>query len=112
MIPVIFLSAHAGAEARVEALLQGADDYLVKPFQSRELLARCNIHLQLGKMRIELERRVEERTKALVESEIRYRGLADRYSTLSVLSPVGIFMTNEHGDLSCTSPPSASSRSC
>lgn len=30
LIPVIFLSAQAGAEARAEALEQGADDYLVK----------------------------------------------------------------------------------
>lgn len=59
LIPVIFLSAEAGSEARVEALLQGADDYLVKPFQSRELLARVNVHLQLGKMRTELEKRGE-----------------------------------------------------
>lgn len=57
LIPVIFLSAQAGDSARVEALLSGADDYLVKPFQGRELLARVNIHLQLGKMRLELERR-------------------------------------------------------
>jgi DNA-binding response OmpR family regulator len=89
LIPVIFLSADASPEVRVSALLAGADDYLCKPFQSRELLARVNVHLQLSKMRLELERRVEERTRALIESEMRYRGLADRYSTLSLLSPVG-----------------------
>lgn len=58
-------------------------------------------HLQLGKMRKELERRVEERTRALNESEGRYRGLADRYSTLSVLSPVGIFLIDHVGNLTC-----------
>ncbi|KAM0790952.1 hypothetical protein ACM66B_004257 [Microbotryomycetes sp. NB124-2] len=104
LIPVIFLSAQAGQEARVEALLSGADDYLVKPFQGRELLARVNIHLQLGKMRIELERRVEERTRALIESEMRYRGLADRYSTLSLLSPVGIFMADVDGKVNYANP--------
>ncbi|KAK4047296.1 hypothetical protein OIV83_005474 [Microbotryomycetes sp. JL201] len=104
LIPIIFLSAQAGQEARVEALLSGADDYLVKPFQGRELLARVNIHLQLGKMRIELERRVEERTRALIESEMRYRGLADRYSTLSLLSPVGIFMADVDGKVNYANP--------
>ena len=40
--PVILLSARAGEEAKVEALDAGADDYLVKPFAARELLARVN----------------------------------------------------------------------
>ncbi len=39
-VPVILLSARAGEEARVEGLDSGADDYLVKPFSARELLAR------------------------------------------------------------------------
>lgn len=101
LIPIICLSANAAPEARIEALLQ-ADDYLTKPFSSKELLARVNIHLQLGKMRMELERRVEERTRALIASEMRYRALADRYSTLSVLSPVGIFLVDHEGLITCT----------
>lgn len=56
-IPVIFLSALATTEARSAALEQGADDYVVKPFQSRELLARVTVHLQLAKLREALERR-------------------------------------------------------
>lgn len=39
-IPVILLSARAGEEARVEGIEQGADDYLIKPFNARDLLAR------------------------------------------------------------------------
>ncbi len=39
-IPLIFLSARAGDEAKVEGIQAGADDYLVKPFSSKELLAR------------------------------------------------------------------------
>ena len=39
-MPVIMLSARAGEEARVEGLDAGADDYLVKPFSARELIAR------------------------------------------------------------------------
>src|SRR5262249_6767885 len=55
-IPVIFLSARAGEEARVEGLSAGADDYLVKPFSARELLARVRTHLELSRLRRETER--------------------------------------------------------
>ncbi|MFZ0678359.1 MAG: response regulator, partial [Candidatus Binatus sp.] len=39
-VPVILLSARAGEEASIEGLDAGADDYLLKPFGARELLAR------------------------------------------------------------------------
>ena len=41
-IPVILLSARAGEEARIEGMEAGADDYLIKPFSARELLALVN----------------------------------------------------------------------
>jgi signal transduction histidine kinase len=44
-IPVILLSARAGEEARIEGLAAGADDYLVKPFSSRDLIARVDAQL-------------------------------------------------------------------
>ena len=44
-LPVIVLSAQAGDEARVSGLDKGADDYLVKPFSTRELVARVQNQL-------------------------------------------------------------------
>ncbi len=68
-VPVILLSARAGESAAVEGLGAGADDYLVKPFSARELLARVRTHIELARERraweTELERRVEERTAEL-----------------------------------------------
>jgi signal transduction histidine kinase len=55
-IPVIFLSARAGEESRIEGLSAGADDYLVKPFSARELLARVSTHLALSRLRLEAHR--------------------------------------------------------
>ncbi|MBC1221109.1 response regulator [Nostoc sp. UCD121] len=52
-IPIILLSARAGEESRVEGLETGADDYLIKPFSARELLARVNANLQLAQLRRE-----------------------------------------------------------
>jgi signal transduction histidine kinase/DNA-binding response OmpR family regulator len=63
-IPVILLSARAGQEASVAALAAGASDYLVKPFSSRELVARVATHVALGRARA-AERDANERLQAL-----------------------------------------------
>jgi PAS domain S-box-containing protein len=47
-VPVVMLSARAGEEARIEGLEAGADDYLVKPFSARELIARVNTQLRFA----------------------------------------------------------------
>ena len=53
MLPVVLLSARAGEESRVEGIKAGADDYLVKPFTARELIARVGTHLALARARQE-----------------------------------------------------------
>ncbi len=50
-VPVILVSARSGEESRVEGLDVGADDYLEKPFTTRELVARVNSTLRLARMR-------------------------------------------------------------
>jgi signal transduction histidine kinase/CheY-like chemotaxis protein len=72
-IPVVLLSARAGEESRVEGLTAGADDYLIKPFSARELLARVETHVKLGRLRRELalahqrnERRLKGQGEALM----------------------------------------------
>lgn len=50
-IPVLLLSARAGEEAAIEGLQAGADDYLVKPFSARELVARVRASLDLAQVR-------------------------------------------------------------
>ena len=70
-VPVILLSARAGEESRVEGVEAGADDYLVKPFSSRELLARVGALLQINRLRRESEqaiRQSEERFRVLFET--------------------------------------------
>jgi PAS domain S-box-containing protein len=55
-MPIILLSARAGEESRVEGLQGGADDYLVKPFSARELIARVESSLNLARLRRETTR--------------------------------------------------------
>jgi signal transduction histidine kinase/ActR/RegA family two-component response regulator len=50
-IPVIVLSARAGEDARLEGLHGGADDYVVKPFSARELMARIEMQLLRASIR-------------------------------------------------------------
>lgn len=50
-IPVILLTARAGEESRIEGYQTGADDYLVKPFSSKELLARIEAQIKISKKR-------------------------------------------------------------
>ncbi|CAG8550421.1 4726_t:CDS:10 [Paraglomus occultum] len=76
MIPVILLSARAGEEASVEGLEKGADDYLIKPFNARELLARIRANIKLSHLRRQLlaEQRRQSETKQLlftISSKIR-----------------------------------------
>jgi two-component system CheB/CheR fusion protein len=50
-LPVILLSARAGEEARIDGLDAGADDYLVKPFSGKELLAKVRSQINIAKAR-------------------------------------------------------------
>ena len=79
-IPVIMLSARAGEEAESEGLEAGADDYLVKPFTARELMARVGSHISMHRLRLELTAREHElRTKAEAAEE-QYRAMLARIS--------------------------------
>jgi signal transduction histidine kinase len=88
-IPVILLSARAGEESRVEGIQAGADDYLIKPFSARELLARVSGRLEIARLQrdrelqlrvnqAELEQRVQERTQELLNASQELRELSAR----------------------------------
>jgi PAS domain S-box-containing protein len=64
-VPVIVLSARAGDEAKVEGLRKGADDYLVKPFSARELLARIAANIALSQARAQGAQLLQEETQIL-----------------------------------------------
>jgi PAS domain S-box-containing protein len=63
-VPVVMLSARAGEEGTLEGLEAGADDYLVKPFVARELMARVRANLELDRARRSREQL--ERSQALL----------------------------------------------
>jgi two-component system, cell cycle sensor histidine kinase and response regulator CckA len=64
-IPVLFISSLSDLSDRVQGLELGAVDFISKPFQKQELLARIRTHLELSRLRSRLEQRVRERTAQL-----------------------------------------------
>ncbi len=79
-VPVILLSARAGEDARVEGLAVGADDYIVKPFSARELLARVSAHLSINRLRAE----AADRERALrAEAEAAHEHVAAILDSIS-----------------------------
>jgi PAS domain S-box-containing protein len=79
-IPVIMLSARAGEEARSEGMEAGADDYLVKPFTARELMARVGSHITMHKMRTQLTAREHEQRLKAEKAQKQYRMILDSIS--------------------------------
>lgn len=66
-IPIILISAQAGEDARIEGLAAGADEYLAKPFSSRELIARIASQLALSALRASA-RSAEEKLELALEA--------------------------------------------
>ncbi|MDR1854371.1 MAG: response regulator [Azoarcus sp.] len=72
-VPVIFLSALHETGDMVKGFSLGAVDYVGKPFQPDEVLARVRTHIELRRLQTKLEERVEERTVQLRASEAALR---------------------------------------
>lgn len=68
-VPVIFLSALQDAEAKLEGFRVGAVDYVGKPFEPAEVLARVRTHLELRTLQLSLQEMVARQTVEL-QSEI------------------------------------------
>lgn len=75
-VPVVMLSARAGGEPVIEGLDAGADDYLVKPFTARELIARVRANLERARVREEAARQASEHARVL-------HGLAEAATALT-----------------------------
>ncbi|MEC5161166.1 GGDEF/EAL domain-containing response regulator [Janthinobacterium sp. CG_S6] len=95
-VPVIFLSAQHDTDDKVRGFALGAVDFIAKPFQAEEILARTDAHVRLGRAqqalaaeRANLERRVNLRTAELeqlartLEDEVRVRRANEEFLRLS-----------------------------
>ncbi|OQX01117.1 MAG: hypothetical protein BWK80_60655 [Desulfobacteraceae bacterium IS3] len=77
-IPILFLTSMTDSECVVKGFRTGAMDYVIKPFNEAELLARVKTHLELNRSRRELKRINEQLSKEITErkqAEKRYRDM-------------------------------------
>ena len=89
-IPVMFISGLTDPEVNVRGFGLGAVDFISKPFQRDELLARAKTHLELSRLRTKLEARVAERTAQLRKS-------AEEIEDLYNNAPCGYHSLDENG---------------
>jgi len=93
-IPIIFITAKNDHESVIKGFDAGAKDYVTKPFNSSELLARVKTHLELKRSRerleslnATLEKKVEERTMELKKANEKLRQLdSAKSSFLGIIS--------------------------
>ncbi len=87
-IPVIFISARTETFDKVKAFRSGGVDYITKPFQFEEVLARVETHLQLRQYQVELEWRNKELQQALDELKAAQAQLvqSEKMASLGVLT--------------------------
>ncbi|MEM9542314.1 MAG: response regulator [Cyanobacteria bacterium P01_E01_bin.42] len=67
-IPIIFITALSDSASMAKGFSLGAVDYVTKPFQEAEVLARVQTHLQLRNLTKNLEQQIEQRTADLIEA--------------------------------------------
>jgi len=106
-IPIIFLTASNEKHHLLQAFAKGAVDYVTKPFNPPELLARVKTHLELKHARDSLQYALREQRKA--EEELRgasriLRSTTTRLKTLIANLKVGVLMTNAQGEIVMVNP--------
>jgi len=67
-IPILFLSAITAKDQVVEALVLGADDYMEKPFNNKEFLARINVHVRIDQLKKAIVKEKEKSDKLILNT--------------------------------------------
>ncbi len=87
-VPVIMLSARANAEARIDGVDAGADDYLVKPFTARELVARVNLQMTMRQARAAINKQRAELYETFMQAPVPICVLRGRDLTFEMANPL------------------------
>jgi PAS domain S-box-containing protein len=99
-IPVIFISAFSEAKDKVKAFQSGGVDYITKPFQVEEVLARVKIHLDLRNMQKQLRSQnmlLQQEISDHIATETLLRETEAKYRSIFENAVEGIFQTSPTG---------------
>ena len=94
-VPIIFVSALQDVDDRVQGFEVGGVDFVSKPIEEAEVLARVKTHLQLRTMQLHLEELVAERTAELVQANEALRESEERYRALVEQAQDGIIVLQD-----------------
>lgn len=97
-IPVIFISALQDMEDKLSAFRVGGVDYVAKPFQVEEVLARVRAHLKLYRLQCDLQTVIEERTRDLRQTLESLNESQKKYARVLEETILAISMTIEKRD--------------
>ncbi|MGD8542761.1 MAG: response regulator, partial [Desulfobacteraceae bacterium] len=89
-LPIIFISALQNVGDRVKGFEAGGVDFISKPFQEAEVLARVRTHINLRNLQLNMEEIIAKRKADLVQSEAKYRSLVNN-------AMVGVFQSTRDG---------------
>ncbi|MBR8829779.1 MAG: Sensor histidine kinase RcsC [Chroococcopsis gigantea SAG 12.99] len=101
-IPVIFITANNEKDNLLKAFAKGAVDYVTKPFNALELLARVRTHIELKHTRDRLESELKQRQRTennIRRAEQNLRKTSSRLTSLIQNLQVGILVENEHSQV-------------
>jgi two-component system, LuxR family, sensor kinase FixL len=98
-IPILFISGLEMPEDRIKGFDVGGVDYITKPFEKDEVLARVRTHLELHSMQLHLEQLIRTRTAELEQSNEKLLISERRYRTLIDQASDAIFLIDPQGNI-------------
>ncbi|MBU0910526.1 MAG: PAS domain S-box protein, partial [Proteobacteria bacterium] len=115
-IPVIFISALHGTAEKVKGFDAGCVDYITKPFQPEEVLARVRTHLELRRLQLQLQKayagvelQVRQRTAELYQAYKNLRESEKKFKTIFENMQDGYILADMDGTILLVNPASIES---
>ncbi|MDD1444406.1 response regulator, partial [Dolichospermum sp. ST_sed3] len=85
-IPIIFLTALTEKEDRIKGLQLGAVDYIIKPFEEKELLIKVKNHITIRRLNLEVQKKSEELEENNLILKLANQKILDQHNQLQLIA--------------------------